>query len=182
MRPFFENVVDTLRSSAAARRHDVLQARSEVRAALARHRSFRRDAAGTTKRALRRNRASVIGSLKSAMAPVMFKAPAAESPARTVDRSLWTALQHAVERSGVWELWPNRRDLRRHDEADDLLQRQVLHVIERHPEGIRALEVGNELGVDWRGVLGIARTLIEAGKVEQVEHEFYPVAQASRRW
>ena len=59
------------------------------------------------------------------------------------------------------------------------LQARVLRVISAHPEGVRALDVGNELGVDWRGVLEMTRALVDAGAVEQVDHQFYP-AKASR--
>jgi hypothetical protein len=59
------------------------------------------------------------------------------------------------------------------------LQAQVLRVIRAHPEGVRALDVGNELGVDWRGVLEMTRALVDAGAVEEVDHQFYP-AKASR--
>jgi hypothetical protein len=59
------------------------------------------------------------------------------------------------------------------------LQARVLRVIRAHPEGVRALDVGNELGVDWRGVLETTRALVDAGAVEQVDRDFYP-AKASR--
>lgn len=59
------------------------------------------------------------------------------------------------------------------------LQARVLRVISAHPEGVRALDVGNELGVDWRGVLEMTRALVDAGAVEEVDQQFYP-AKASR--
>jgi hypothetical protein len=59
------------------------------------------------------------------------------------------------------------------------LEARVLRVIAAHPEGVRALDVGNELGVDWRGVLEMTRALVDAGAVEEVDHQFYP-AKASR--
>ena len=63
--------------------------------------------------------------------------------------------------------------------ADDWLEREVLRVIARHPEGVRALDIGNELGVDWRRVPAVAGRLVEHEMVEQIAHEFYPVKKAS---
>ena len=67
-------------------------------------------------------------------------------------------------------------------ELSDPFQTKVLQIIQDHPEGVRALDVGNELGVDWRRVLGITRTLANAGLVEQIDQDFYAVRKASRRW
>ena len=62
------------------------------------------------------------------------------------------------------------------------LDRRVLTVIGRHPDGVRALDVGNELGVDWRRVLEATRNLIAAGAVEQVDQHFYPAPKAGPPW
>ena len=63
--------------------------------------------------------------------------------------------------------------------ADDRLEAEVLRVIARHPEGVRALDIGNELGVDWRRVPAVARRLVEHEMVEEIAHEFYPIEKAS---
>jgi hypothetical protein len=65
------------------------------------------------------------------------------------------------------------------DSADRWLEAEVLRVITMHPEGVRALDIGNELGVDWRRVPAVARRLVEHDKVEQIAHEFYPIEKAS---
>jgi hypothetical protein len=62
------------------------------------------------------------------------------------------------------------------------LETRVLAVIARHPDGVGALDVGNELGVDWRRVLDTARHLLAAGAVEQVDQNFYPVRKAGSQW
>jgi len=62
---------------------------------------------------------------------------------------------------------------------DDWLEAEVLRVIARHPEGVRALDIGNELGVDWRRVPAVAGRLVEHALVEQIAHEFYPAAKVS---
>lgn len=62
------------------------------------------------------------------------------------------------------------------------LDARVLTVIARHPDGVRALDVGNELGVDWRRVLEATRNLVAAGAVEQVDQNFYAVGKAGPQW
>jgi len=64
-------------------------------------------------------------------------------------------------------------------DGDTWLEVEVLRVIARHPEGIRALDIGNELGVDWRHVPAVTSRLMERAVIEQVEQDFYPVAKAS---
>jgi len=62
------------------------------------------------------------------------------------------------------------------------LETRVLAVIARHPDGVGALDVGNELGVDWRRGLDATRHLVAAGAVEQVDQNFYPVRKAGSQW
>jgi hypothetical protein len=62
------------------------------------------------------------------------------------------------------------------------LDTRVLSVIARHPDGVRALDVGNELGVDWRRVLEATRNLVAAGAIEQVDQHFYPARKAGSQW
>jgi hypothetical protein len=62
------------------------------------------------------------------------------------------------------------------------LDTRVLTVIGRHPDGVRALDVGNELGVDWRRILEATRNLVAAGAVEQVDQHFYVVRKAGPQW
>ena len=62
------------------------------------------------------------------------------------------------------------------------LDARVLTVIARHPDGVRALDVGNELGVDWRRVLEATRNLVAAGAVEEVGQNFYPARKAGPQW
>jgi len=62
------------------------------------------------------------------------------------------------------------------------LDARVLTVIGRHPDGVRALDVGNELGVDWRRILEATRNLVAAGAVEQVDQHFYVARKAGPQW
>ncbi|MBI4639616.1 MAG: hypothetical protein HY731_02915 [Candidatus Tectomicrobia bacterium] len=56
---------------------------------------------------------------------------------------------------------------------------RVLAVIQTHPDGIRLVEIGNELGTDWRGLIGVVKTLMDEDKVEKIDNVYYP-AQRSR--
>ena len=62
----------------------------------------------------------------------------------------------------------------RHDARPLPLEERVLEVITRHPEGIRLVDIGNDLGVDWRSLLGISRTIVEEDKVERIDNRYYP--------
>jgi hypothetical protein len=62
------------------------------------------------------------------------------------------------------------------------LDTRVLTVIARHRDGVRAVDVGNELGVDWRRILEATRNLVAAGAVEQVDQNFYPARKAVPQW
>ncbi len=54
---------------------------------------------------------------------------------------------------------------------------QVLHLINSHPEGIGIVDLGNEMGVDWRGLVGSTDRLVNHGDIEHVQQLFYPVAE-----
>jgi hypothetical protein len=53
------------------------------------------------------------------------------------------------------------------------LEERVLEVIARHAEGIRLVDIGNDLGVDWRSLLGISRTIVDEDKVERIDNLYY---------
>jgi len=101
----------------------------------------------------------------------------------------WTTVQ--LLRSRTRALLRKRRAWRRRRRADiapappadfrdDLwLETEVVGVIARHPDGVRAVEIGNELGVDWRCVPAIVRSLVDRAVVEQIADEFYPARKAS---
>lgn len=173
MRPFLQSVAGNLRASAVARAREISQTRSETRTALARQRNARLRKWQAMRRSLQVHRAAMIEALRSTQASA---GTAAAVPAESAVPGT-----EATERVGVWELWSeptHEPDATR----GEPLHAEVLRTIQAHPEGVRALDLGNELGVDWRRVLVVALDLIDAGVVEQVEQEFYPVAKASGRW
>ena len=131
--------------------------RSETRLSLSRHRSRRRLAARIIRRALREQRAAAVASVRAALRPL-------------------------AQRTGVWELWPAAMTPDSHGTAAPGLRAAVLNVIDSHPEGIRALDIGNQLGIDWHAIVPAARTLVDAGLAEQVDQDFYPAGKWSGRW
>jgi len=67
------------------------------------------------------------------------------------------------------------------DAAGDALAAEILGVIARYPDGARARDVGNALGVDWRRVVAVIPRLVDAGLVEQIQQRWYSVVGAGRR-
>jgi hypothetical protein len=85
----------------------------------------------------------------------------------------------SVRRRGPVELWAGATE-RPAELAGDALRSQVLQSIHAHADGVAAIDIANELGVDWRRVCGAAQDLVAAGAIEQVEQELYPARKASR--
>lgn len=51
---------------------------------------------------------------------------------------------------------------------------KVLEVIARYPEGVKLIDIGNELGVDWRTLIGPTKSLVDEGEVEKIDTMYYP--------
>ena len=58
------------------------------------------------------------------------------------------------------------------EEAAPSPEEQVLKVIARYPEGIRLVDIGNELGVDWRSLIGVVKQLED--RIEKIDNLYYP--------
>lgn len=54
---------------------------------------------------------------------------------------------------------------------------RLLHAIQRHPEGVSIVDIGNELGVDFRRLLSSTDALLAAGQIDQVQELFYPAGR-----
>jgi hypothetical protein len=52
---------------------------------------------------------------------------------------------------------------------------RVLRIIQAHVDGVRLVDIGNELGVDWRSLIGITKSLLEEGKIEKIDGLYYSV-------
>ncbi len=59
--------------------------------------------------------------------------------------------------------------------ADDLsTEERVKAVIAKYPEGVKLVDIGNELGVDWRGLIGVVKTLVDDYKIDKIDSLYYP--------
>ena len=54
------------------------------------------------------------------------------------------------------------------------IEDQMLEVIAKHPEGIKLVDIGNEMGVDWRGLNGAIKPLVDESKTEKIDNLYYP--------
>jgi hypothetical protein len=64
--------------------------------------------------------------------------------------------------------------------GDDCLlpeEKTILQAIQRHPEGVSIVEIGNELGVDFRRLLVSTDMLLASGQIDQVQELFYPAGR-----
>jgi hypothetical protein len=52
---------------------------------------------------------------------------------------------------------------------------RVLGIVRGHEDGIRLVDIGNELGVDWRTLVGITKSLLVEGAIEKLDCLYYPV-------
>jgi hypothetical protein len=77
------------------------------------------------------------------------------------------------------ELWVTGTE-RPADPVEDVLRTEVLQSIQSHADGVAAVDIANELGVDWRRVHGAAQALVAEGAIEQVEQDLYPIRKGSR--
>lgn len=62
----------------------------------------------------------------------------------------------------------------------DRLSVRVLGILDDHPDGVQVQEIGNELGIDWRGLPPTLRGLVASGLADQIDQDFYPAGKASR--
>jgi hypothetical protein len=95
----------------------------------------------------------------------------------TVVASLTTLVNPAGEPTGLWDIGPGGP----HGGSSQTLQSEVLRLIQQRPEGIHPVDIGNQLGVDWRSTLGPAQALVDEGIVEQIGSELYPAGEGSRK-
>ena len=63
------------------------------------------------------------------------------------------------------------------DAASPITKHDMIRVIEQHPEGVSLMEIGNELGADWRGLVNWSHRLVIDGKVEKFDELFYPARE-----
>ena len=91
------------------------------------------------------------------------------------------ARQQEAERAGGEFLdalndWPQLSE-RPGNDCDVPEEKKLLQAIQGHPEGVSIVEIGNELGVDFRRLLGSTDTLLASGQIDQVQELFYPAGR-----
>jgi hypothetical protein len=153
MPPLVKEIVGAIRDTAVRRWTSAKRLRADTRARLARQRASRQTKARSMRQTLHRGRTAALASLRSKLAPALVPPL-------------------------LWESWPSQD----RPAATDKLRADVLRVVHSHAEGIAAVDVGNELGVDWRRVLDVGRTLAEGGLLDQIDYTFFPVRKASPTW
>jgi ElaB/YqjD/DUF883 family membrane-anchored ribosome-binding protein len=53
-------------------------------------------------------------------------------------------------------------------------EQKIMEVITGHRDGIKLVDIGNELGVDWRTLIGSVKSIVDAAKVEKIDNVYYP--------
>jgi hypothetical protein len=152
MSPLLEDPIRAFRLSARGRWQSTLRLRAAARLAVNRWREDRRRSSRAMRHALLQHRATVVASLTTLVNP-------------------------AGEPTGLWDIGPGGP----HGGSSQTLQSEVLRLIQQRPEGIHPVDIGNQLGVDWRSTLGPAQALVDEGIVEQIGSELYPAGEGSRK-
>ncbi len=63
-------------------------------------------------------------------------------------------------------------------ESPPLTQKQqVLAIIQAHPDGVRLVDIGNELGVDWRSLISVVKTLLDEQVIGKIDSRYYPMQE-----
>jgi hypothetical protein len=153
MPPLVKQIVGAIRDTAMRRWTSAQRLRADTRVRLTRQRARRQTMARSMRQTLQQGRSTALASLRSTLGPGLLPPL-------------------------LWEASPSQD----RTAGNDRLRADVLRVVQDHAEGITAVDVGNELGIDWRRVLDVGRTLAEGGLVDQVEHAFFPVRKAGARW
>jgi hypothetical protein len=150
----------------------VLRLFDATRSALAHNRKRRQLRAADLRRELRSHRETIRTVLM--MSRRRRKASADDK------RLIGSARRQEAVRAGgefldVLNVWPQLS--KRVDDCDLPEGKKILQAIQRHPEGISMVEIGNDLGVDFRRLLESIHTLLASGQIDQVHELFYPAGR-----
>jgi hypothetical protein len=150
------------------RRSAVSRVRDAAKTAILETRRSRRTVAQETRQALRSHRAKIRAAVRGLCEALRG---ASGSELMTPLANVHPCAPDAVERfpGGVFDLVVDSDGSNGNITATDLLD-----VVETHPEGISLVDIGNELGVDWRDLLGLSDRLLSDGEVEKIQELFYP--------
>ncbi len=76
-----------------------------------------------------------------------------------------------LEKKTVEEALPKKAKIS--EELSD--KKQVVKLLNGHPEGMKLTKIGAELGKDWRWYIPIVKELMEESKIRKEENLYYPV-------
>lgn len=79
-----------------------------------------------------------------------------------------------VEREIKEEKTEEEKNSEEEKEQETTDEEKILRIVSEHPDGIRLVDIGNELGVDWRTLIPAVRSLVDTGKVEKINNTYYP--------
>jgi len=79
-------------------------------------------------------------------------------------------ISHAVEEAAAVE----PIQVATEKETESFSDKQILELITKHPDGIKLVDIGNELGVDWRGLINIVKSLVDDGKIDKIDNLYSP--------
>jgi len=60
------------------------------------------------------------------------------------------------------------------EESSPPRYREIVRLLEEHPEGLSLVEIGEELGVQWQSLTGTISQLVEEGEIEKKDKTYYP--------
>jgi hypothetical protein len=160
------------RTSPVHRRDKVLRLFAATRSALADNRKRRQLRAADLRRELSSHRETLRTALM--MSRQRRKASADDKRLIATPRR-----QEAVYAGGEFlntlNEWPQLS--KRVDDCDLPEEKKIFQAIQRHPEGVSIVEIGNELGIDFRRLLASIDTLLASGQIDQVHELFYPAGR-----
>lgn len=165
-----ECLVEEVRSSADARHRDLRALRRATRATLHRYRRERRDKTQQARRSTRRQVAQIRGAAGALRHSTRLVLGAIASDVLAATQ-LWRNTPAGTGARPAAAA-PPRTPQRQSKLAES---ERVLQIVRAHGDGIRLVDMGNELGVDWRGLIGVTKSLLEEGKVEKIDCLYYPV-------
>src|SRR5215471_17098039 len=156
-----EDFDDEIEDVVTTRKLLVTRMRTDVQLALAQHRATRKKKCSDTRASLRRRRAEItaaVGNVRYERRLMVDRVgknisnPAVacgRHPAATQGRADYSNLRPAT---GL---------------VHDSDEQNVLRAVRAHPEGLTMAEIGNQMGVDWRGLVDVVQCLAEAGTIER---------------
>lgn len=167
-------IINVSRGSFAVRRDEAMRIRLATRTALQENRRHRHAMAQATRQELRSYREGLVRSVSGLRRSFISGSKTigtamASLPAANAEGS--AAKQSPV--SQVWELTGPEAPAENELHVEEA---HVLGTINTHPEGVALPDLGNELGVDRRVLVGFVRRLLNDGEIEQIQQLLYPVA------